>query len=443
MKYKSKSLIALIGVLIAVFVFTMPIFAKAQQEEKVVEITVAGSQLAAIERPMVDLAVKNFEQKYPGVKVKMNLLDSQYYVDTGVFALFTEGIKPPDVYWLQTGVYTDQFIKAGRALDLAPYLKEKCWEGDIEWQDSIVKAAIAAGSEGGKTYQIPDRSTIFDIIWYDQKVFNKVGIGEPETWNDYMTICSKLKSQDITPIVIGNNGTWPIANWASVIIQRVGGKDKIFNTFLQKNKGSFSDPDIVKTGSLLADVAKKGYFNKDITAISNGESRRLFYSTECGTVPHGEWFWSNAKEQAPEGFQYSFFDTPTVSGGKGKHLVRPVGLDGWLAYKGTEHPREAVNLLKALTSEDVATGWQKSGRTSTHVKVIKKASSLNLDSQVVKLLDYALESTGFYGAPDTSFDLQIVEYYSDAMAKIIGLVETPEVALKKAQEQTEKYLSSK
>ena len=107
--------------------------------------------------------------------------------------------------------------------------------------------------------------------------------------------------------------------------------------------------------------------------------------------------------------------------------------------KDTEYPKEAVELVKAITSVQIQTKVLESGQGTNNAKAIAKASELDMSPVSQKLLDLALSATGSFGAQDTAFDLTMSSYFIDALNLILSGEASVEDAVAELQEKAETW----
>ena len=63
-------------------------------------------------------------------------------------------------------------------------------------------------------------------MFYNKSVFSKAGINTmPRTWDEFLSLCAKLKSRGITPIALGSKNRWPAQFWFDYLILRTVGPD--------------------------------------------------------------------------------------------------------------------------------------------------------------------------------------------------------------------------
>ena len=106
-----------------------------------------------------------FEQERPGVAVR---LYGDPRIADKVRVRVIDGNLPDAT---QTGqLLWPALIRAGRVLDLTPYLNGPNWEGDARWGDTFVPGALDAWSIDGGIYGLPFSYACW-TIFYDRALF--------------------------------------------------------------------------------------------------------------------------------------------------------------------------------------------------------------------------------------------------------------------------------
>lgn len=57
-------------------------------------------------------------------------------------------------------------------------------------------------------------------IYYRKDIFDKLGLSEPKTWDEFLAVNAKLKANDIAPIAIGTKYLWTAAGWFDYLNMR-------------------------------------------------------------------------------------------------------------------------------------------------------------------------------------------------------------------------------
>lgn len=76
----------------------------------------------------------------------------------------------------------------------------------------------------GSVYTLPFFRLEQGII-YNKAVFEKEGLSPPGTWQEFQTVCERLKEEQYTPLVIGAGDAWPLMFWGRYFFNSCVTKD--------------------------------------------------------------------------------------------------------------------------------------------------------------------------------------------------------------------------
>ncbi|MEG0368983.1 MAG: extracellular solute-binding protein [Hungatella sp.] len=145
------------------------------------------------------------------------------------------------------------------------------------WENYITPAGVSsdiadAFTYDGKIYATP-YSILYNVVLYNKKVFNDVGVKEPETFDEFMSVCEKIKTSGITPIAFKND-SWAGFIWFQALIASY--EPQLYQD-LCDGTAKYTDERVVKVMNIWKDMIDKEYFTKPITIqdmekqFANGE----------------------------------------------------------------------------------------------------------------------------------------------------------------------------
>jgi ABC-type glycerol-3-phosphate transport system substrate-binding protein len=136
------------------------------------------------------------------------------------------GIRPvpsvtPDLYWHQmmTNLPTEQapelfvwwstfrareLVEHDFVTDLTPL-----WD---KYAGDYAPEIREAFTVNGKVYGFPFVLEYWPV-WYNKKIFNRLGLQAPTTWTEFLTVCERLKKAGVTPILCSLQNNWPAFIW--------------------------------------------------------------------------------------------------------------------------------------------------------------------------------------------------------------------------------------
>jgi len=172
---------------------------------------------------------------------------------------------------------------------------------------NFTEATLSFIQSEGTTWGVPFANQIVGIF-YNKAIFSKYNFSEPETWDELLGICEKLKSDGITPFMIPGKAGWALAMQHAMTGVSIPGEAWIGK--LIKGETNFLDPAFIDLNKRLNDL--KVYYQKDFIANTTEEMDAGFALEQAAMVFYGIWGRSNWLELNPD-FDYGYFPVPPAS----------------------------------------------------------------------------------------------------------------------------------
>lgn len=174
----------------------------------------------------------------------------------------------PDIWYNSTDIAI-AIINAGNILDLTPYIEKDGFLNKFNVPEALKfsDGKIYSLGSGADTYFTPR-------IFYHKSVFEKYGLTVPNTWDEFVDLCEKLKSEGEIPMSIMGKGGWaPKLYLIQTMIQSVNPQTALD---LLSNKIDFSHPDVIKALDKITYMAKNDFFPKGVINLDYGPSLEMF-----------------------------------------------------------------------------------------------------------------------------------------------------------------------
>lgn len=290
-------------------------------------------------------AVAEFEKENPNIDIEMENVSDEAIKDK--LTVIASGGDMPDIYMSWTGERVKRFARGGKALDLTPYLEE-----DQEWADSFLPAFLNNATVDGKTYAIPYRSGIMYMM-YNKEVFETNHYEIPETWDEFLDLCEKIKNEtDVTPIAFGNSSPW-YASWWIGMLNAMMVPAEVTNVDYNPATGEFTDENYVKAVQAFLDLNDKGYFGDHVNSKDYYQVREEFCAGLSAMMLDATPQFTQYDDGMGEG-NWGFFKIPTMEDAQGDPGTVGGGGEAWMISADCEHPEEAISFLKFMTSKTMA-----------------------------------------------------------------------------------------
>lgn len=299
--------------------------------------------------------LNGFEKEYPNIKVDLLHIPQNYFQK--IHLLFASNTAP-DVIFINNQ-YLPVYANAGVLEDLSKY------EKDFE-SDKFYKKSTQALTWKGKLYAIPrDVSNL--VIFYNKDIFKKYNVPYPDaTWN-FKTFLKIGQQLTHLPNIFG-----------------ISFEDEplFFLPYLTNEGGDFQ-PEVFKNANsqkalkFYADLRNKYHIAPNKTESASATMAQLFLQGRLAMHLSGRWLVPKYREEAK-------FDWDIVAFPKGRlGSITPLDASGWAISKSSRHKKEAICLIKFLSSKQSIENFTKSGLI-VPARIEVAQSSTFLDGQKPK-----------------------------------------------------------
>lgn len=249
--------------------------------------------------------VEEFNKLDNGITVVMdNIATESDYLDK--LRVSFANNDAPNVFIEYGGLRTLDYIESDALLNIKPYYDE-----DSEWYNSfyptMFKDLQYEGYDG--IWGIPFK-TYTILLYYNKDIFQKYCITPPETFDELLLICKKLKDVGVKPFQVGEKDVWRFGHFHNnVVIKSLGvnAAERLANGTLSYNSQS-----MIYTYRIISDMVKNGYFGDDIlkdilkqlaTACKNNDMKLGLYYSQAQ-----DWYDPNGlsfgKDNSEKDYQY-------------------------------------------------------------------------------------------------------------------------------------------
>lgn len=283
-----------------------------------------------------DNLLRRFEQGRPGVSV---VHDST----VAIAPQFVRG-NPADVGCFNTNLELARYIKRGVLSDLSDLPSAGRIRPDIGSLSE--QYAVYPGRTSVLPYSLAAAGVIYNV-----QIFEDQGLPVPETWSQFVDVCTALDAAGITPIYATDRDTWTL--WQGLFDYSVGslvdtGSFFARMTELGSDVGPDSDVSFEKTFAVPMERAKtiSSFFNPDHAVRSYADGNLAFGRGQAAMYLQGPWALSQIA-LIDENLRIGTFALP-VSENPDERQAR-VNVDlGLYIPESSRHPDEARELVEFL-----------------------------------------------------------------------------------------------
>ncbi len=194
---------------------------------------------------------ENFE-KETGIKLDFQVVPADQYSNL----LLTK---------LNTGECTDIFGNQSGKFDLISQLNIEKNAADLSnepWVERFDKFSAAELSANGKLYGVTiyDNTTDFYVV-YNRKLFDKLSLKAPTTYNEFKSVCEAIKAAGTIPVYECISEGWHHVMWFCEIGERYNEINPGLIDKLNSNQATFAETkSFADNISQIAEMAKLGYW---------------------------------------------------------------------------------------------------------------------------------------------------------------------------------------
>jgi raffinose/stachyose/melibiose transport system substrate-binding protein len=259
-------------------------------------------------------AVKAFNKAHPKTQIKATTFQNDAY-KTKIKTAIGAGQAPTLIYGWGGGTLRT-YVEAGQVEDLTSWFDEHS-----EVKKRLFPSAFGAATVNGKIYAMPCECVQPIILYYNKRLFEKVGVKPPESWDDIMALVPRFNAKGIAPFSLGGQSRWTNMMWVEFLLDRIGGPE-VFQAVIEGEKNAWSNPAVITALTKLQELVKANGFIKgfsSITADSNAD-QALLYTGKAAMMLHGAWSYGIQRSAGgnfvPSG-GLGYMNFPPVEGGKG------------------------------------------------------------------------------------------------------------------------------
>jgi len=290
---------------------------------------------------------REFEALRPGVKVRIH---GNPRINDQVRIRVMAGDDPDAT---DAVLLYPNLIKAGRILDLAPYLDGPNWEGDARWRDTFLPGVLARWGDGGKVHGLPFAHAVW-TVFYDKKRFRENGWETPRTWDEFFVLCEKMEKAGVAPLSLpGVFMRYGDAFLRAAHYNLVGPDG--WRAYNRLEAGTRTDPRFIRAAGVLQEISTR-HLVKGWEGMTHTAAQLAFIDGRAAMTISASWFASEMRGKLPAGFELGAMNLPVFADG----ITPPDTLQTQSAYYflftngDPARERATVDFFRFLTSRERA-----------------------------------------------------------------------------------------
>jgi raffinose/stachyose/melibiose transport system substrate-binding protein len=372
-------------------------------------------------------SVDRFNEANPDAKIQATTFQNDAYKQKIKTAIGAG--QAPTIIWGWGGGGLKSYVDAGQVEDLTDWFGQ-----NAAIKDRLFPSSFGAATVDGKIYAMPAETVQPIVLFYNKKVFDKVGVQPPTSWGEIMALVPKFNAAGVAPFSLGGQSRWTNMMWLEFLLDRQAGSE-VFQRVFEGEKDAWSDPAVLDMLTKVQDLVKANGFVKgfsSITADSNADCA-LLYTGKAAMMLHGSWTYgtmSNDGGDFVKSGSLGYMNFPPIEGGKGdpSNTVGNPGQYYSISSKATAEQKETAKKFfqTAVLSDAEVKEWVEAGAVPI-VKGTDAQLAGNKDADFLKFIyDTSANAKVFAQSWDQAMSPTAAETLLDNIAKLFQLQVTPQ-----------------
>lgn len=296
---------------------------------------------------VIEEAIQDFEEKNPGITVEINWNGReirktlQPALDNGqVIDLWDEDFERVVKTWGEYALPLDDYVT-------------RSWEGTNgkPYQEAVMTSLLnqtRTYSKDGKTLMAVTYQPFVFAFMYNKDHFTKAGITSvPKTWDEFITACEKLKAAGFEPVTTDDAYVDTLMGY---YLARAKGYAWVQKLVSDKTGAMWNDPAALQMAKAFEDMAKKGYFSKNVAANKWPAGQQDIANGDVSMYLNGTWLVNEIMGTTGPEFPWGTFSFPSVPNGTDDISCANYGGQAFQISKNTKYPEEVFSLIVHLTT---------------------------------------------------------------------------------------------
>ena len=233
--------------------------------------------------------VDRFNKANPNTKIKATTFQNDAY-KTKIKTAIGAG-QAPTIIWGWGGGGLKSYVQASQVEDLTSWFGE-----NAAVKDRLFPSSFGAATVDGKIYAMPAETVQPIVLYYNKKVFDKVGAQPPQSWGDIMALVPKFNAGHRAvlarrPVALDEHDVAGVPLRPHRRPRGVPGR-------LRRREGRLVQPGAIEALTKVQELVKANGFIKgfsSITADSNAD-QALLYTGKAAMMLHGAWSYGSMKD---------------------------------------------------------------------------------------------------------------------------------------------------
>ncbi|MEV6943377.1 extracellular solute-binding protein [Streptomyces sp. NPDC051172] len=288
-------------------------------------------------------AIKEFEARHPGVKVKFEEKGFEQIQKTAPMILNSSDV--PDVMEYSKGNATaGTLAKQGLLTDLTAEATKRGWDKKLSAGVRTTSMYDTNGVMGsGNWYGVPNYAE-YTMVYYNKDLFKKYGITEPKTFDELTAAMDKFVAKGVTPLA--NAGAEYMAQqYLYQLALSKADRSWVDKYQLYKGKTDFHDQAWTYGATTFADWVKKGYISKNSTSTKSEDAGVSWIQGKAPILFSGSWWYGRFQREAKFDWDTTLWPGSNLTPGSGGNI--------WVVPKNAKNKDLAYDFIDITMSKKI------------------------------------------------------------------------------------------
>lgn len=188
-----------------------------------------------------------------------------------------------------------------------------------DYLDNFAPGVMDALEYQGKHYAVPTGISFVTGLYYNKDMFEKYGLEQPTTWDEFVDVLQTLKDNGETPIIMGGAEKWPVGLLMEGVASSSIEDMPAFVEGLWTGEIGFDDPEAVEILEKLKTLYS--FAEPTFPGISASTVTASFVNEEAAILPDGTWGAQGVIKGEPD-FEWGYFPLPGSDDPEANSILR-------------------------------------------------------------------------------------------------------------------------
>ncbi|WP_370979752.1 ABC transporter substrate-binding protein [Agaribacterium sp. ZY112] len=278
---------------------------------------------------------REFEQENPSIHIRLTSYRTiENYSKQVDYWLYTDN-GPELIFWYG-GQRLKHYAEQGKLHQI-----DDMW-AKHQLTNNFSLPSREASQINGHYYAIPITSYLWGLV-YDEKALKTLDIQVPQTWQQLLQSCQKLRQQEVDMFSLGSQTTWVMHAWFDYLNLRVNGLN--YHQKLLQGQIAYDDVGVIDTLKHWKQLLDYGCFNDNHSAFTRRQAfPRILHNMSLMSLADGPTH--QIPEQKRQGLRIASF--PQIHKNIPQYTVAPVNV--FILPSHTEKSAELDKLVEFISS---------------------------------------------------------------------------------------------